>query len=168
MMKRLIAILILTSYSALLVKVMVFKELPLIRIGSLKLNLGGTQKGDANFLPFSTILPYLLGERGLMIGAINIIGNIVLLIPIGFLFPFVSRNMTWRKSLILAVTAGFAIEGLQVILRVGIFDIDDVILNGLGVMIGYWTFTLLINTFRSKKCKDLTTTPVNVQTNQYV
>jgi pectate lyase len=38
---------------------------------------------------------------------------------------------------------------MQVILRVGIFDIDDVILNAFGFMIGYWLFALL----RSKRYK---------------
>ena len=160
MIKRFLVILILTSYSALLVKVMVFKDVPLIQIGSLKFNFGGTHEGAANLLPFSTILPYLLGERGLMIGAINILGNIVLLIPIGLLVPFVSRKMTWKKSFLLAVTAGLAIEGLQVILRVGIFDIDDVILNGFGVMIGFWIVPLLAMLLRSTKSRHLTTTAV--------
>ena len=112
---------------------MVFKDVPLIRLGRLMINFGGTHEGQANLLPFKTILPYLLGEKGLMIAGINLIGNIVLLIPIGFLTPFVYRNMTWKKSLALAVSIGFAIEGMQALLHVGIFGIDDVILNGLGV-----------------------------------
>jgi hypothetical protein len=35
-----------------------------------------------------------------------------------------------------------SIELTQVFLNIGIFDIDDVILNGLGVMVGYWLFLL--------------------------
>jgi glycopeptide antibiotics resistance protein len=132
----------LIAYSVILIKVMVFKDMPLIRIGSLMLNFGGSHEGPANLLPFKTILPYLLGEKGLIIAGINLVGNIVLLVPIGLLVPFAWRNTTWKKSLALAVAAGFSIEGMQAVLRVGIFDIDDVILNGLGVMIGYWTFTI--------------------------
>jgi glycopeptide antibiotics resistance protein len=33
-----------------------------------------------------------------------------------------------------------------VFLQIGIFDIDDVILNGLGVMVGYWMFLLFQKT----------------------
>ena len=131
---------ILLAYTAILIKVMVFKELPLIRIGRLKFNLGGTQTGPANLVPFRTILPYLLGKRGLIIAFFNLAGNIVLLVPIGFIAPFVIRNMTWKKSLALAVAAGLAIEGMQAMFHVGIFDIDDVMLNGLGVMLGYWAY----------------------------
>ena len=145
MKKRLISAFILIAYSAILIKVMVFKDVPPIRIGSLMLNFGGTDAGPpANFLPFKTILPYVLGEKGLIIAGINLGGNIALFVPIGFLVSFVYRKMTWQKSLALAVAVGLAIEGMQVVFRVGIFDIDDVILNALGVMTGYWVFTFLV------------------------
>ena len=157
MKKRLLSTCILIAYSAILINVMVFKNLPLIRIGRLKFNFGGTQTGPANLLPFKTILPYLYGEKGLMIGGINLVGNIVLLVPIGFLFPFVYRNLTWKKSLALAVAAGLLIEGMQAAFRVGIFDIDDIILNGLGVMIGYWAFTILAKGVQSMKSKTIIT-----------
>jgi len=153
MKKRLVAVIILIAYSAILIKVMVFKDLPVIRIGHLIFRFGGTQAGPANLVPFKSILPYLLGERGFMIACINIIGNIVLLVPIGFLVPFVYRNMTWKKSIILAVAAGLTIEGMQALLHVGIFDIDDIILNGLGVMVGYWVFTMLAKKMRLMKSK---------------
>ena len=142
MKKRIILTVILIVYSAILIKVMVFKDLPLIRVGSMRFKFGGTHEGPANFLPFKTILPYLLGEKGWMIAVVNLAGNIVLLVPIGFLVPFVYRKMTWKRSLALAVAAGLAIEGMQALFRVGIFDIDDVILNGLGVMVGYWVFMM--------------------------
>jgi glycopeptide antibiotics resistance protein len=151
MKKRLILIIFLIVYSATLIKVMVFKDLPLIRIGRLKFNFGGTHAGPANFVPFKTILPYLLGEKGLMIATINLVGNIVLLMPIGFLVPFIYRNIGWKKSLALGVAAGLAIEGMQALIRVGIFDIDDVILNGTGVMVGYWAFTIFTKKVRPKK-----------------
>ena len=162
MKKRLLSILILIAYSATLIKVLVFKDVPVIRIGSLMLNFGGTQEGPANFLPFKTILPYLLGEKGLIIAGLNIGGNIVLLLPIGFLVPFVYRNMTWKKCLALAVAAGLIIEGMQAVLHVGIFDIDDVILNGLGVIVGYWAFTILAKMERSVKLKTIIITSVIV------
>lgn len=162
MKKRLITIFILIAYSTILIKLLVFKDLPPIRIGSLILNFGGTQEGPANLLPFKTILPYLLGEKGFIIAFLNIAGNIVLLIPIGFLVPFVFRNMTWKKSLMLAVAAGFAIEGMQVLLHVGIFDIDDVMLNGLGVMVGYWLFIFLAKLSRPVRSKVIIITSIIV------
>jgi len=160
--KHLISTFILIVYSVILIKVMVYKDVPLIRIGSLMLNFGGTQVGPANLVPFKTILPYLLGEKGLLIAAINLFGNIVLLVPIGFLVPFVFRNITWKKTLALAVAAGFVIEAMQVVLRLGIFDIDDVMLNAIGVIIGYWVFVILENWVRSGKYKTIIITAILV------
>lgn len=103
------------------------------------LNFGGADaNGEANFVPFKTILPYLFGYKGLIIAGINIVGNIVLLIPVGLLVPLVYRNIAWKGAFLVAVAYGLVIEGVQVVLRTGIFDVDDVILNGFGVMIGYW------------------------------
>ena len=164
MKKRLLSAVILIVYCAILIKVLVFKSVPVIRTGSLMLNFGGTQEGPANLLPFKTILPYLLGEKGFIIAGLNIGGNIVLLVPIGFLVPFVYRSMTWKKTLTLALAAGLAIEGTQAVLHVGIFDIDDVILNGLGVIVGYWVFTLLAKMERSMRLKTIIITSVIVVT----
>jgi hypothetical protein len=88
-----------------------------------------------------------------MIAFINIAGNILLLVPIGFLVPFVYRNVTWKKMLALAIASGMTLEGMQALFRVGIFDIDDVILNGLGVITGYWSFTVLAKKLPSMKTK---------------
>lgn len=143
MWKRLIPATLFVAYSALLIKVLVFKDIPLIRIGHLMINFGGTNpSGEANLVPFKTILPYMLGYKGLMIAGINLVGNIVPLIPIGFLAPFIYRTLTWKKSLALAVVTGLVLEGMQVVFRVGIFDIDDLLLNGLGVVIGYGAYRI--------------------------
>ncbi len=143
MKKRVISAFFLIAYFALLIKVIVFKDLPTIRIGHLMLKFGGTEASrPANFVPFKTILPYLFGYKGWIIAGINIIGNIMLLVPVGFLLPLVFQNMTWKKSLVFAVIVPMVIEILQTVLRVGIFDIDDVILNALGVMVGFWIFVV--------------------------
>ena len=163
MKKHLVSIFILIVYITILIKVMVFKDIPTIRIGSLMLNLSGTNGGHpANFVPFKTILPYLLGDKGLIIAGANLVGNIAPLVPIGFLVPFVCRNMTWKKSLALAAAAGLAIEGMQVVLSLGIFDIDDLILNALGVMIGSWTFAILAKWVRWKNYKHIILTAIIV------
>ena len=106
----------------------------------MRFQFGGTQTGPPNFIPFKTIMPYLQGDKGLLIGSLNIAGNIILLVPVGFIVPFIFPNMTWNKSLLPAVASGLAIELMQVIFRVGIFDVDDVILNGIGVLLGFWVF----------------------------
>jgi glycopeptide antibiotics resistance protein len=76
---------------------MVFKDLPTITIGGLMLNFSGTNSGHApKFIPFTTIFPYLLGHKGLIMASINLLGNIGLLIPIGISAPFVFK--TYHKA----------------------------------------------------------------------
>ncbi len=156
MKKYVISLVVLIAYCAVLVKVMVFKDLPTIKIGQLMLNFGGTDTGHApNFVPFTTIVPYVLGYKGLIIAGVNLIGNVALLVPIGLLLPLVYKDITWKKSLVVAVASGLSIELLQTVLRVGIFDIDDVILNALGVMIGYGAFVIITKWVRSKNYKSI-------------
>lgn len=149
--RRLVAALLLVAYAAVLVKVMVLKDLPLITIGHIMLNFGGIDAGHpANFVPFKTIVPYLFGFKGLIIAGINLVGNIILLVPVGFLIPFIWRNIAWKSSLAIAIASGLIIELLQVVLHVGIFDIDDVILNAFGVMIGFWSCLIFVRLMASK------------------
>jgi glycopeptide antibiotics resistance protein len=162
MKKRLLPTTVLILYIAILIKVMVYKDLPTIKIGTLILKLGGTDGGHpANFVPFKTIVPYLFGSN-LIISGSNLAGNIALLVPVGLLLPLVFKSINWKKALMLAVTAGLAIECLQVILRVGIFDVDDVILNALGVMVGYWSYKLLVEWIRTKNYTKIVLTGIAV------
>jgi glycopeptide antibiotics resistance protein len=163
MKKHVIPLLILIVYIGILIKIMVFKDIPAIHIGTLVLNFGGIDASHpANFVPFKTIVPYILGYKGWIIAGINLIGNIILLVPVGFLVPFIYSNITWKKSLIIAILAGLTIETMQVVLHVGIFDIDDVMLNALGVMIGYWKFNILMGWIRAKKYKTIVITGLAV------
>jgi len=143
MKKRLLFAGLLIVYFAILIKIMVFKEIPMISVGSMRFRFGGTQVGSANLVPFKTIMAYVRGERGLLSAFINLVGNVVVMMPIGFIFPVIYPGMNWKKSLIVAFLAGFIIESLQQILQVGIFDIDDVILNGVGVMLGYGVYRIV-------------------------
>jgi len=138
MPKPLIPSIIFVIYTALLIKFMVFKD-GLLRLGHLRLRLT-PDSGKANFIPFKSIGPYLVGYPSWPIAILNLAGNIIPLMPIGFLVPFIYRKMTWRKSLVLAVMFGLVFETTEKVFSVGIFDVDDIILNALGVMIGYFIF----------------------------
>lgn len=71
---------------------------------------------------------------------INIFGNILIFVPFGFLgIVFPKLNQFW----ILILDFLFAIiilESFQYFTRLGVFDIDDVILNTAGAAIGFWIY----------------------------
>lgn len=67
----------------------------------------------------------------------NLIANTVLFAPVGVLALLVDPKMSWLKALVLAVAAGATMEMMEGIFRLGVVDVDDLILNALGVMGGY-------------------------------
>ncbi len=141
---RAVCAVLIAAYSYILLKIMVLREIPLVTVGRLMLHFGGADaNGSSNLVPFKTILSYLSGNKGLVIAGVNIAGNIGLTVPLGLLLPFVWRTVSWKYALLLSFATGFLVEGMQVVLDTGIFDIDDVLLNGLGVMIGYWIYLVV-------------------------
>ena len=156
MRTRLFPALILTAYSAVLIYAVVFKGLMPADLShkapparpSRQARPPTTQprtviiRWGANFVPFKTVLPQLRGEPRWSTAIMNLAGNTVLFVPVGVLVPLVHRRMTWPKSLAVGVAVGVAMEGMQWVLHVGIVDVDDVILNAFGAMVGCWVYTL--------------------------
>ena len=69
---------------------------------------------------------------------LNVVGNCIAFMPCGFLLPAISRRC--RKGFICVMTGfliSFFIECTQLVFRVGSFDVDDLMLNTLGVLIGF-------------------------------
>jgi glycopeptide antibiotics resistance protein len=127
----------LTAYGALLIRLVVFKAIPVIRIGHLRFRFAGTHTGPGNFVPFKSIVPELSGRGNQLIAMVNFFGNIIPFMPIGLLAPLVVRSFSWQKALVLGVVTGLSFEVMEVVFRVGIFDVDDIMLNAFGVMLGY-------------------------------
>ena len=82
---------------------------------------------------------------------INIFGNILIFVPFGFLgIVFPKLNQFW--SLILDfLFAIIILESFQYFTRLGVFDIDDVILNTVGVAIGFWIYQLFEKKFNTRR-----------------
>jgi glycopeptide antibiotics resistance protein len=94
-----------------------------------------------NVVPFSTLYNYIRNAEhyGFTIWFINVFGNVAAFIPFGFFVGLLFKICRDRKWLTLSLTAAFSlmIECLQVSFRVGNFDVDDILLNSLGGMIGW-------------------------------
>jgi len=71
---------------------------------------------------------------------INVFGNIVMFIPFGFLGIVFKKLRSFNRLIINFLSAIVFIESLQYFSRLGVFDVDDVILNTLGVAIGFWIY----------------------------
>ena len=98
-----------------------------------------------NLEPFYTIRRFLIHYRrtGSLSSLSNLLGNIVILIPLGVLIPVMFRPLR-RFWLTLPLLALFAVgvEYIQWRTGVGVADVDDSILNFAGAAVGY-VFTRL-------------------------
>lgn len=101
-----------------------------------------------NLIPFHTIRLYWRafqsGSPSLrMISVINLGGNIIMFIPLGFLLPPVFPKLKNLTS-VLVTTAAIIIcvELIQLLTLVGSCDIDDLILNMLGGAIGFCLYRI--------------------------
>jgi glycopeptide antibiotics resistance protein len=128
------------------------------------LNIGISLDRRVSLIPFKTIMQFIpvLLKNGLMTnsgnphlnaGAINIIGNVVVFIPVGILIPLISvRVRRFRATAILGFTTSLAIEILQFLFAEGrTMDTDDLILNTLGVAIGWGIFMAIKFLIRGNK-----------------
>ena len=91
-----------------------------------------------NLIPIINLTDYEVKREAV----INIIGNVALFIPTGIILPILYKrlNCFW-KVLLAGVCISLGIEGIQLLLPNSVTDIDDLILNAVGVIIGYGIFS---------------------------
>lgn len=94
--------------------------------------------GLSNFIPFKEIFRYQIGSR-LFIK--NIVGNILLFLPYGYFTSYYLNNKKLWPTALLTIIVSFTIETVQ--LKIGrTFDVDDIILNTCGGIIGGFIYSL--------------------------
>ncbi|WIV20404.1 VanZ family protein [Paenibacillus polygoni] len=96
-----------------------------------------------NLIPLHTISAYVrnLSLDHIIDSAINLIGNIAVFIPLGFLIPAsLSRPWSYGRFILIFSSLILLLECMQTLLRVGTGDIDDLLLNVIGGSIGYLLF----------------------------
>jgi glycopeptide antibiotics resistance protein len=98
---------------------------------------------SANFTPFRTITMYIRYADRLN-SFENLVGNIVAFIPFGFILPMIVR---WGGKLLILFLHVFifvvGIEIFQLFSAFGVFDVDDILLNCLGAVIGWLAYRTL-------------------------
>jgi glycopeptide antibiotics resistance protein len=72
---------------------------------------------------------------------INVFGNIIAFVPFGMLMPRLSeRAKNWFLITVMALELSFVVEVIQLIFKIGCFDVDDLFLNTVGGLVGYVIF----------------------------
>ena len=96
------------------------------------------ESGDQRTVKFELFWAYKLMLRGVWYWKTEVIqniGNVLFFIPYGFLFP--SKHKNWKAVLIFTTLFSLSIELCQYVWALGWCEIDDVICNVLGAVIGF-------------------------------
>lgn len=76
-----------------------------------------------------------------------VVGNVVMFIPFGFLGWIFPRLQNLKQNIFAFISAIVIVEALQYFTRLGICEVDDIILNTFGVFLGWQTKRMLETKF---------------------
>ena len=127
-------------YIAIVIKVIIFKY----PWEDLKAIMDTWEKGvilegldTANFTLFKTIKMYINYSYKLN-SFENLVGNVVVFVPFGFLLPYIQEKS--RKLPVVVLNAFLFVLGIEVFQlfsAFGAFDVDDILLNCFGAVLGW-------------------------------
>ena len=97
---------------------------------------------QSNLIPFKSIWNYMskLNENRINLDIVvkNIVGNLIVLFPMGCFLPCMFKKMRkFKNTLAVCFCVVLIIELLQPLLRIGFFDIDDFIFNLSGASLAF-------------------------------
>lgn len=111
-----------------------------------------------NLIPLREIKRFLVyaDTLGTKAVTLNIFGNILAFVPFGFFLPIFSERCKKLGFIgLYSFELSIAVEIIQLITKVGSFDVDDIILNTVGGICGYFVYRITRTAYRKwrKKCK---------------
>ena len=130
-------------YVLVLIKTILFK---FVTLG----NLGGaffTASRNCNFIPFKSIAD-LFKNASAGQALRNILGNILLFMPIGWLIPVATEYE--REAPFFGLCISIFFEVAQLAFAMGRTDVDDIILNTLGALAGYIVYRITVKFIHSQ------------------
>ena len=124
-------ILLFTAYLAFLCYFLFFAE---------SMGRGFTERAyHYNLMPLKEICRFWIHRKalGFWSVALNLVGNVVAFIPFGMFLPWL-----YGRCRRFGLTLG--IETVQLVFKVGSFDVDDILLNTLGGILGFWGYRIYV------------------------
>ncbi|AIF42160.1 VanZ family protein [Virgibacillus sp. SK37] len=111
--------------------------------------IGNTYKGIShNYIPLTSIGTYLFNFQSYNFDTwfYNTFGNVLLFIPMGILLPILfAKQIRLLSTVVIIMLFSFTIETMQFITQLGVFNVDDIILNTIGGFLGYMILVLSKN-----------------------
>ena len=130
---------------------LILVNLTMFKYGNLMLDFN--IKFYINYIPLvETINMFRNDFLDINIALHNVIGNILLFIPLGFGIPlFFNKKNKLSKIILYGFTASLTIELIQLFTPYNTTDIDDVIFNTLGAVLGFIIFNIIYKIFKNTK-----------------
>ena len=107
---------------------------------------------SVNLIPFNSIKEYIMVDNGFgeyRLVDMNIWGNVLMFIPLGIYILVHGKKLSLTKCVLLIIGSSVFIEIIQYIFARGATDIDDVILNTLGGVIGIGIYKIFAKIFKT-------------------
>ena len=133
-------------------------------------SMGRTGNAEAeyayNLELFKEISRFIVYRRQLGWKAVilNLGGNVAGFMPFGFILPIVSRRgRRWYNTFLLGFFLSLCIETTQLVFKVGSFDVDDLLLNTIGGILGFATYKVVqgVRIRRKRRAAENRETPEN-------
>ena len=106
------------------------------------------QEYHYNLVPFQEIMRFWNYRDQLgMLAVMNLVGNVAIFVPLGFLGAMVRKRRSFIRTSLDGFLFSLLVEIFQFVAKVGRFDVDDLILNTIGAMLGYIIF-IIVNAMR--------------------
>lgn len=109
-----------------------------------------------NLQPFQEIGRFLRYGSQMSEGSafLNLYGNIIAFVPFGMLLRWArNKNTTFVQAFAYSLGFTLTIETAQYITKLGVFDVDDIILNTAGGMVGYCIYYVTAKLLRRNHAK---------------
>ena len=102
---------------------------------------------SVNLIPFKALFVNI--KRGNWYFVLQMLVNIFMFIPMGAFLYLAKRKA--GQTFIIGLSFSLVIEFFEIITKRGVFDIDDLILNTMGTLLGFLLAKLILNPVTSKK-----------------
>ncbi len=102
------------------------------------LSRGHVKEETVYLVPFWSYIEILRGSPETYSLATEIVLNILMLVPVGFLLPVLVK----RHAVLYGILVSVCIEVFQLITGRGYFEVNDLIHNSLGIVLGYGIYRL--------------------------
>ncbi len=94
----------------------------------------------SNYIYFNLNVRYISNSLNTSLGIAFLMMNVIYIIPLGYVY----RELDWVIRLIFPILIFLVVELLQLYYNLGVFDINDIILNCLGFYIGAFLIPILL------------------------